>query len=90
VKRARQEAMRVWTKLNPKPKAGDVVTFETALEQYIEDKNLTGKMAPRTEDNYRHNLERYLDDWKKSCRNRISTASSRRSTTSLLTKRTQN
>jgi hypothetical protein len=47
VKRAKQKAMETWTNLKPKPPAADVVTFENVLEQFIENRKLSGKMAPR-------------------------------------------
>lgn len=64
MKRARQEAMRVWTNLKPKPAASDVVTLEAAVLSYIEDRKLAGEMSPKTEANYRYNLNRYLTEWK--------------------------
>jgi len=60
LKRARSEAMRVWTKLKPKPAAHEVTTLEDAFRQYLDHKAL----AEKTRDNYRYNLDRYLSDWK--------------------------
>jgi len=64
VKRAKQEAMKTWTNLKPKPPAADVVSLEKVLEQFIDSRKLAGKMSPKTEDNYKYNLNRYLSDWK--------------------------
>lgn len=60
MKRAREQAMKAWSALKPKPSAHEVVTLESAIESYLEEK----KLAPTTVHNYRYNLEHYLKDWK--------------------------
>ena len=61
LKRAKFEAMRIWTSLKPKPAAHEVTTLEDAFEQYLGDKDL----APKTRDLHRYNFDRYLGIWKK-------------------------
>jgi integrase len=61
MKRAREKAMKLWSALKPKPAAHEVVTLESAIERYLEDKPL----APKTVESYRYNLEHYLEEWKK-------------------------
>ncbi len=60
MKRAREKAMRLWSALKPKPATHEVVTLESAIERYLEEKSL----APKTVESYRYNLQRYLNDWK--------------------------
>ena len=59
IKRAREQAMKVWHSLKPKPAAQDVVTLEIAIERYLEEKDL----ASKTKSIYRYNTEQYLKDW---------------------------
>jgi integrase len=61
VKQARQQAMRIWHSLQPKPAGPKVRTFEDALEGYLEDRNL----APKTRQIYRASFNRCLVSWKK-------------------------
>src|SRR5215471_17543835 len=60
IKRAREKAMKIWHALKPKRAAYEVVTLDTAIERYLEEKTL----APKTKDNYMYNAEHYLKDWK--------------------------
>jgi integrase len=59
LKAAKAAAMAQWTRLKPAP-AGGRKTFEQAFDEYLEQR----KLADRTKDNYRYNLDRYLADWK--------------------------
>src|ERR1019366_6013204 len=58
MKRARAGAMATWSGMKPKP-AGDAVTLATALDLYLQDKQL----AEKTRANYRYNADRYLKSW---------------------------
>lgn len=59
LKRAKSEAMRMWSGLKPKPPSHEITTLTDAFEQYLADKDL----APKTRENYRYNFDRYLRDW---------------------------
>jgi hypothetical protein len=58
IKRAREQAMKVWHSLKPKPAAQDVLTLEIAIERYLDEKDL----ASKTKSIYRYNTEQYLKD----------------------------
>ena len=60
MKRAREQAMKAWSGLKPKPVAHAVVTLGAAIERYLEEKTL----ASKTVQNYSYNSEHYLKDWK--------------------------
>jgi integrase len=60
VKQALEEAMQEWSKLKTKPTSDKSVTLQNAVDRYIEEKSL----APKTVENYRYNVERYLGAWK--------------------------
>ncbi len=60
MKRAKEKAMKTWSGMKSKPAAADVVTLEGAIELYFADKT----RAPKTRENYRYNLDHYLQDWK--------------------------
>lgn len=57
---ARRAAMKEWAKLKPAPRDGRI-TLEEAWAQYLAERPL----APKTQEIYSENLERYLKDWKK-------------------------
>lgn len=62
VKQAKEEAMKVWSSMRPKPAPHEVLTLGAAIEQYLETKQL----APKTREIYRYNADQHLkDDWKK-------------------------
>ena len=58
MKQARGAAMKTWSTMKPQP-AGDAVTLATALDLYLQDKQL----AEKTRANYRYNADRYLKSW---------------------------
>ena len=56
---ARRAAMQVWRDLKPKPAgAAPIPTLREALESYLREKEL----APRTAEDYRYTLEKYMPD----------------------------
>lgn len=56
---AKRQAMRTWRDLRPRPPgAGAIPTLREALEAYVREKAL----APRTGEDYRYTIEKYLPD----------------------------
>jgi integrase len=60
VKAAKERAMEEWGSLERKPARDGVITFETAVTQYMEAKPL----APKTRFLMKYNLDHYLKDLK--------------------------
>jgi integrase len=59
MKQARADAMSTWSKMRPKPARGEITTLATALDLYLQDKQL----AAATRENYHYNAKRYLKKW---------------------------
>ena len=64
VKEAKKTAMKKWSGMKPKPAPAGVLTLESAVKAYIENRQLMGKMAEKTRKLAEYNAERYLEDWK--------------------------
>lgn len=65
MKNAKEAAMRQWGTLASKETQDSaVLTLGAAVDQYIEVKTAAGKMAPKTEQIARYNVERYLHHWR--------------------------
>jgi integrase len=60
LKAAREQAMKVWSGLEPKPAAKNVVTLGIAIQRYLEEKTL----AAKTRKHYEYNADQYLAEWK--------------------------
>lgn len=64
VKEAKGAAMKAWGEMRPKEhKRTSSVTLKDAIEGYISEKRMLGKMAERTENLMRYNATRYLKRW---------------------------
>lgn len=64
VKEAKAKAMKAWGTMKSRPAAAGKLTLESAIEQYIEAKTLSGKMAEKTKGIAKYNTDRYLARWK--------------------------